>query len=199
MWQRTLEEFELENQGCPVENCLRPVARFPFVFWSKRSSLSLSVDWPRSNSTIPPITVLHWIFTSCSNPARVQSWWSVKVKCLLMSKRLSCSCDGFCGASKQDSSITLKFIALRVEVHGDGFFFCSQPLILLWWIVPTIAELDKCHFNQPGKTRRRSVKGILALFCYILTFGLFKFMGVSKTHLILSMLLTHTTSGPPVT
>ena len=39
------------------------------------------------------------------------------------------------------------------------FFFCSQPLILLWWIVPMIAELDKCHFNQPGKTRRRSVKG----------------------------------------
>ena len=29
-----------------------------------------------------------------------------------------------------------------------------------------------CHFNRPGKTRTRSVKGILALFCYILTFGL---------------------------
>ena len=29
-------------------------------------------------------------------------------------------------------------------------------------------------------------------------FGLFWFMGVSTTHPILSMLLTHTTSGPPV-
>ena len=31
MWQRTLEEFELENQGRPIEN-LRTVARSPFVF-----------------------------------------------------------------------------------------------------------------------------------------------------------------------
>ena len=27
----------------------------------------------------------------------------------------------------------------------------------------------KYHFNRPGKTRIRSVKGVLALFCYILT------------------------------
>ena len=44
--------------------------------------------------------------------------------------------------------------------------------------------LTKCHFNRPGKTRIRSVKGILALFCYILTFGLFQFIGVSTTHRI---------------
>ena len=31
----------------------------------------------------------------------------------------------------------------------------------------------ECHLNRPGKTRIRSVKGILALFCYILIFGLF--------------------------
>ena len=33
--------------------------------------------------------------------------------------------------------------------------------------------LTKCHFNRPGETRICPVKGILALFCYILTFGLF--------------------------
>ena len=36
-----------------------------------------------------------------------------------------------------------------------------------------LENLTKCHFNRPGRRRRRSVKGILALFCYILTFGLF--------------------------
>ena len=30
-----------------------------------------------------------------------------------------------------ESSIVLKFIALRVESRGDGPFFCSQHLILL--------------------------------------------------------------------
>ena len=28
----------------------------------------------------------------------------------------------------------------------------------------------KCHFNRPGRRGRRSVKGFLALLCYILTF-----------------------------
>ena len=51
----------------------------------------------------------------------------------------------------------------------------------------------KCHFNRPGKTNGRTVKGMLALFCYILTSGLY----YSTTCPILSMLLTHTTSGPP--
>ena len=51
-------------------------------------------------------------------------------------------------------------------------------------IVRTIAKLKKCHFNRPRKTRIRSVKGILALFFYILTFGLFQFIGVSTTHRI---------------
>ena len=45
----------------------------------------------------------------------------------------------------------------------------------------------KCHFNRPGKTRIRSVKGILALFCDNLIVGQFHFMGVSTTHPILSM------------
>ena len=32
--QRTVEEFDLENHGCPVEN-LRTVPRSPFALWSK--------------------------------------------------------------------------------------------------------------------------------------------------------------------
>ena len=69
-----------------------------------------------------------------------------------MSERLSCSCDGFCVASEQEaghtiyylrinrwqfgaeSSIIIKFIALRVEMVG---VCCSQPLILPESIVPT--------------------------------------------------------------
>ena len=40
-----------------------------------------------------------------------------------------------------DSSIILEFTALRVEMVR---FYCSrQPLILLWWIVPTSVKLDK--------------------------------------------------------
>ena len=39
-----------------------------------------------------------------------------------------------------DSSIILKFIALRVEMVR---FSCSQPLSLFYWMAPTIAELDK--------------------------------------------------------
>ena len=54
-------------------------------------------------------------------------------------------------------------------------------------LTPCISWPVKVPFCRPGKTRRRSVKGILALFCYILTFGLFQFMGVSTTHPILSM------------
>ena len=43
-----------------------------------------------------------------------------------------------------ESSIILKFIAFRVEARGDGpFRFCSEPSILLYWLVPTIAKLDK--------------------------------------------------------
>ena len=45
----------------------------------------------------------------------------------------------------------------------------------------------KFHFNGPGKTRICSVKGILALFRYILTSGLFQSMGVSTTRPILSV------------
>ena len=35
-----------------------------------------------------------------------------------------------------------------------------------------------CHFNPPGRTRRRSVKGMLALFCYILTSRLLYFSSI---------------------
>ena len=52
---------------------------------------------------------------------------------------------------------------------------------------PQLQNSTKCHFNRPGKTKIRSVTGILALFCYSLTFGLFQFMGVSTTRPILSM------------
>ena len=38
----------------------------------------------------------------------------------------------------------------------------------------------KCYFNRPGKTRRRSIKSMLALFCCILTSGLFQFMGIRR-------------------
>ena len=64
--------------------------------------------------------------------------------------------------------IILKFIALRVEARGDGPAFNSS-------LVDSTARLrnsTKCHFKWTGKTRRRSVKGILALLFYILTFGL---------------------------
>ena len=43
LWQRTVEEFELENQGCPVEN-LQTVARSPIVFWSKLTQRTFPVE-----------------------------------------------------------------------------------------------------------------------------------------------------------
>ena len=42
-----------------------------------------------------------------------------------------------------DSSIILKFIALRVEARGMVRLFCRQPSILLYWMLPTIAKLGK--------------------------------------------------------
>ena len=47
----------------------------------------------------------------------------------------------------------------------------------------------KCHFNRPGKTKRREVNGMLALFCYILTSGLLfddssHFVHVIDTHYV---------------
>ena len=35
--------------------------------------------------------------------------------------------------------------------RGDGPFFCSQPLILLYWIVPTIAKFDKMPLKPARK------------------------------------------------
>ena len=55
---------------------------------------------------------------------------------------------------------------------------------LKWHVVEFLQNSTKCHFNRPGNTRIRSVKGILALFSYILIFGLFQFTGVSTTHRI---------------
>ena len=75
------------------------------------------------------------------------------------------------------------------------FFFSGEYLRL--------QNSTKCHFNRPGKTRRRSVKGFLALFCYILTFGLSilvhrSFDDSSYFVHVNTDILTHTTSGPPV-
>ena len=90
--------------------------------------------------------------------------------------------------------------ALLKTVYGqyrDRLLFPDQnqrsgPSLSVDWprsnsIIPPIASAE-----------RRSVKGMLALFCSILTSGLFQFMVDSTTHPILSMLLTHTTSGAPV-
>ena len=72
-----------------------------------------------------------------------------------LSEELSCTYNGFCGASEQevgvhvtcrfrvDLSIILKFIALRVEARGMVRLFCRQSSILLYWILPTIAKLGK--------------------------------------------------------
>ena len=42
-----------------------------------------------------------------------------------------------------EKSISLKFIALRVEARGDGPFFLKPAFNFFMWIVPTIAKLDK--------------------------------------------------------
>ena len=47
--------------------------------------------------------------------------------------------------------------------------------ILLSFAIVQLQNSTKCHLNRPGKTRIRSVKGILALFCYILTFSSWEF------------------------
>ena len=61
------------------------------------------------------------------------------------------------------SGIVLNFIARRVEARGgawrrveargDGPFFCSQPLILLCWIVATIAKFDKMPLKPARKDK----------------------------------------------
>ena len=69
-------------------------------------------DWARSSSTVPPIAGAvssrgrgryAEIFKSRSNPAGLRFMTEWKVKCLLMSERLSCCCDGFCGSSEQEA------------------------------------------------------------------------------------------------
>ena len=51
------------------------------------------------------------------------------------------------------SGIVLNFIARCVEARGDGPFFCSQPLILLCWIVATIAKFDKMPLKAARKDK----------------------------------------------
>ena len=58
-------------------------------------------------------------------------------------------------------SVIRKFIAVRVEMVCFSFLF-----FFFFW-----NDSTKCHFNRPGKTKRRSVKGMLTLFSYILTSG----------------------------
>ena len=101
------------------------------------------------------------------------SWRSVKVKCLLMSERLSCSCNGFEEPVNKKPEYTLPAdlpIAIWSEFvdyyqiysasREDGPFFSGQYL--------RVQNSTKCHFNdlfnRPGKTRRLSVKGMLAFF-----------------------------------
>ena len=81
-------------------------------------------------------------------------------QCLLMSKRLSCSCDGFCGAREQEAGahVTYRLADGNLERIRRLFsnlqrfawrrlemvrFLCSQPLTFLQWIVSTIAKLNK--------------------------------------------------------
>ena len=66
----------------------------------------------------------------------------------------------------------------RLKWHFVEFCNCR------YYALKKMENSTKCHFNRPGKTRIRPVKCILALFCYILTFGLFQFIGVSTTHSI---------------
>ena len=47
-------------------------------------------------------------------------------------------------------SVILKFIAVRVKARGDGLLLL---LLFFFW-----NDSTKCHFNRPGKTKRRSVK-----------------------------------------
>ena len=91
-----------------------------------------------------------------------------------MSERLSCGCDGFCEASEQEAGVHVtcrqadgslerncsQFYSAsrggawrRMGARGDGPFFCSQPLIPLCWIVPTIAKFDKMRLKPARKDK----------------------------------------------
>ena len=110
--QRTLEEFKLENQGCPVEH-LRTVPRSPFVFWSKLAQRTFG-------QSIDLEAIVPSLHSKCCIVARTRSLslsihvayytWSVAViskrkgqQWLLMSEQLLCSCNGFCGASEPEA------------------------------------------------------------------------------------------------
>ena len=138
------------------------------------------------------------------------SWRSVKVKCLLMSERLSSSCGGFGEPASKKPQNTLPSPVERIRRlfsnlqrfawRRVGWSVCFVASLQFFFIGYYLRSQNstKCHFNRPGKTRRRSVKGMLALFCYMLIFGLFQLMGVSATRPMILSMLTHTTSGQPV-
>ena len=87
-------------------------------------------------------------------------------------------CNFFTGSKCGDLSSTYlaKINLNTVLIPGEGQGAQVLPTIL--------QNSTKCPFKRPGKTRIRSVKSILALFCYFLTFELFQFMGVLTTHRI---------------
>ena len=81
-----------------------------------------------------------------------------------MRERLLCSCDGFCGASKQEAGAHVtcrladgnleqirRLFSIIYSASGEGAWRCSQPLILIWWIVPTIAKLNKMPLKPARK------------------------------------------------
>ena len=90
-------------------------------------------------------------------------------------------------------------LSLRISWWYLLLHLLIRPVTLSRWrlyVDQSCSQLTKCHFNRPGKTRMHSVKGILTLFCYILTFGLFWFMGASTTHPILSILIAPARISP---
>ena len=77
------------------------------------------------------------------------------------------------------------FFQINLSLNRTSIFFCAifsdQPfskpkfnfsLVQITGSPDVVCATEWIYF-RPGKTRIRSVKGILALFCYILTFGLF--------------------------
>ena len=71
-----------------------------------------------------------------------------------------------------DSSIIFKFIALRVEARGDSPFSLLPP-----FNSSLVDSNYDCKILQnatlTGRERQGDDQTFLALFCYILTFGLF--------------------------
>ena len=71
-----------------------------------------------------------------------------------------------------DSSIIFKFILLCVEARGDGPF-SLQPAFNSSLVDSNYDCKIRQNATLTGQERQGDVQMILALFCYILTFGLF--------------------------